>query len=339
NTVFRELSLKQDGPKFADLRLTRGLDPKKPFTEQKKVSALKAGEKFVLKDITTSKFEAYDSLPKVYSLLNTLSGNSTLQEFVFINNWPGLKPEEKQEKYSKYACHELNFFIYRKDPEFFKKVIQPYLKNKKDKTFLDRWLLDENLDSYLDAWKFAQLNMVERILLGQNIRARQASLARHVKEKFDMIPPNVELFNQLFKTAIKGSALDTADKYGFAQAGKQLLKRMPQKPGAALPPMDAPDTGGAPGGEFSRNENKKVQERMSDKKEMAMAEKSKAVLAKKSKGRQRLKDVAAKADEEDEALDAGEAFYKSEGQSRKQARQFYRKLEKTSEWAENNYYK
>ncbi len=339
NTVFRELSLKQDAPKFADLRLTRGLDPEKPFTEQKKVSALKAGEKFVLNDITTSKFEAYDSLPKVYSLLNTLSGNSTLQEFVFINNWPGLKPEEKQEKYSKYACHELNFFIYRKDPEFFKKVIQPYLKNKKDKTFLDRWLLEEDLDSYLDAWKFAQLNVAERILLGQNIRARQASLARHVKEKFDMIPPNVERFNQLFKTAIKGSALDTADKYGFAQAGKKLLKRMPQKPGAALPPMDAPETAAsAPSSGFSRNENKKMaQDKLVDRKEMALAEKSKAVLAKKSKGRQGLKDLAAKADEEDEA--GGEAFYRSEGQSRKQARQFYRKLEKTSEWAENNYYK
>ena len=40
-------------------------------------------------------------------------------------------------RYSKYACHELHFFLYHKDPEFFRTVVQPYLKNKMDKQFLD----------------------------------------------------------------------------------------------------------------------------------------------------------------------------------------------------------
>ncbi|MDA1139938.1 MAG: hypothetical protein O3B01_15290 [Planctomycetota bacterium] len=332
NTVFRELALKQDAPKFADLRLSRGFDPKKPFTEQKKVSTLKTGEKFVLKDITTSKFEIYDSLPKVYSLLSTLSGNSTLREFLFINNWPHLKPEEKQENYSKYACHELNFFIYKRDPDFFKKVIQPFLKNKKDKTFLDRWLVGENLDAYLDAWKFSQLNMVERILLGQTLRKRQASLARHVKENFDMTPPDVERFNQLFETAIKGSAFETGDKYGFVSASREMLLKA-ALPGAALPPMDAPALAIARDG-ADKNENlRAANAQLADRKEMAAAP-----AAKKAKDSLALRERAQKADAEGEG-DADAAFYRSEEKGRSQARQFYRKLEKTSEWAENNYYK
>ena len=331
-TVFRELSLKQDAQKFADLRLTRGLSPEKPFTEQKKVSLFKAGEKFILKDITTSKFEVYDSLPRVYALLSTLSGNSTLQEFAFINSWPDLKQEEKQEKYSKYACHELNFFIYSKDPEFFKKAIQPFLKNKKDRTFLDRWLLEENLDAYLESWKFAQLNMVERILLGQSIRKRHASLARHVKEKFDMIPPNIERFNQLFKTAIKGSALDTGDRYGFSKAGQNEKLRRAPKPGEALPPMEAPQASSALG--LPKNQNRA--------REMAAKVKAKAAPPLRSKKPRAGGKGEAKADAMDDAIEAeelAEGFYSEEREARQHTRQFYRKLEKTSEWAENNYYK
>ena len=33
--------------------------------------------------------------------------------------WPKLKDEDKLAKYSEYACHELSFFLSRKDPEFF----------------------------------------------------------------------------------------------------------------------------------------------------------------------------------------------------------------------------
>jgi len=55
----------------------------------------------------------------------TLSNNPQLIEFGFLMNWPNLKPAEQRAQYSKYACHELHFFLYHKDPEFFRTVIQP----------------------------------------------------------------------------------------------------------------------------------------------------------------------------------------------------------------------
>ena len=338
-TVYRGVSLPEVAPKYDDLRLVRALDPKQKFTEQKQVSAVKGGGKFILKDITTSKFEVYDSFGKVYALLNTLSGNATLREFSFIVQWPKLKPKEKQEKYSKYACHELSFFIFNKDPDFFRTVVKPYLANKKDKTFIDRWLLGDKLDDYLDPWTFSQLNIVERILLGQSIKNRKATLARHVKDGFDMLPPNIERFNHLFKTAIKGSALETGDAFGFLNAKKSAvgLKDQAQNEGremsvsAELASAGKTESAGfeAPGGRL-RTAKSKPRARKAPAASPALKELEKKKMQKRDA-------LAGEAD--DEMPEADQAFYKSDAKAREEARQFYRKLEKTMEWAENNYYK
>jgi len=307
NTVYREVSLPDLTTPFKDLRLLTGLDPKKHYTEQKQITVVQANKSFVLADISTSKFEAYDSLAKVYALYATLSGNSTLREFGFILNWPKLKPEEKQAKYSEYACHELNFFIYKKDPDFFRKVVLPYLKNKKDKTFLDHWLLRDDLSAYLKPWAFAQLNIVERALLAQRVKREQQPMARHVRDLWELIPPNIERFNFLFKTALKGSALETRDTFGLGAAKDQLRARehaaaakglrglARATTGSAAPKPAAPAPREAPGPEDKAEKLKKLGE-------------------------------------------AEEKYYDRDAKKRAQVRQYYRKLDKTTEWAENNYY-
>src|SRR5207253_5652947 len=136
-----------------DLRLRAGLDPQGHFTQQKQVSLLTQGQPFTLADVAGSRFEAYDSLAKVYGLYATLAHDPKFAEFAFVLNWPKLKIEEKRARYSKYACHELNFFLASKDPAFFREAVKPYLANKKDKTFLDHWLLEDDLAGYLDPWR------------------------------------------------------------------------------------------------------------------------------------------------------------------------------------------
>jgi hypothetical protein len=148
----------------------------------------------------------------------TLSNNPTLIEFGFLMNWPNLKPEEKRVQYSKYACHELHFFLYHKDPEFFRTVVQAYLKNKKDKQFLDHWLLGDDLAAYAQPWGYTQLNATERILLSQRVAADRQHTVRDTADRFALIPPDVERFNTLFETALKGSALETGDALGIDKA-------------------------------------------------------------------------------------------------------------------------
>jgi hypothetical protein len=117
--------------KLKDLRLTLNLDPAKPFAEKKEVTVLTTGQSLTLPDVLTSQLETYDTFGSIYSLYLTLSGNDTLASFGWLLGWPKLKDEEKRAKYSEFACHELNFLLSRKDPDFFAKVVQPYLRNKK----------------------------------------------------------------------------------------------------------------------------------------------------------------------------------------------------------------
>ena len=169
NTTYRSTSLTEMPANFVDLRLKNGLDPTKHFTQQKQVTVAEPGKVFAIEDIVNSKFEAYDSLAKVYSLYATISKDPKLAEFAFVLRWPTLKPEQKKELYSKFACHELSFFLSKKDPEFFKTVVTPHLANKKDKTFLDHFLLGNDVNRFVQPWEFGRLNVTERVLLSQKI--------------------------------------------------------------------------------------------------------------------------------------------------------------------------
>ena len=46
------------------------------------------------------------------------------------------------QKYEKYGSHEFNLFLYFKDRIFFDNVVKPYLPSKKDKDFIDHFVLD-----------------------------------------------------------------------------------------------------------------------------------------------------------------------------------------------------
>ncbi|MFZ2961316.1 MAG: hypothetical protein WA705_30945 [Candidatus Ozemobacteraceae bacterium] len=340
----REIALNGDSDEFKDLRLVRGLDPLRHFSERKNISALIGSGPFVLNDITTSKMEVYDSLGTVYRLFSGIRQDATMTEFSFILEWPTLKPERKRELYSRYACHELSFFLYKKDPEFFKTVIKPYLVNKKDKTFLDHWLLEDDLSEYLKPWAYRRLNIVEQILLGRRIADRTSATARHAKDLYDLIPPDIEAFNKLFQTALKGSALETDDRLGMAAGLKKAMAAPPPPPpaypksqvameaasGLVAPSCPAPCVA------------------MSESKDMAKSKRASKGMAGPGAP---MKKLASKRDEssldmkspneEEAAFDiSGEELQDNEADlgRRQAARPLFRKLEKTEEFVENNYY-
>ena len=344
NTIYREISLAQPVQKVRDLRMLTVLDSAKHFTQQKQVSILQKGDTISLPEATGSNLESFDSLAKVYRLYSTLHADANLVEFSFILNWPTLKPEEKREKYSKYACHELSYFLSRKDPEFFTAVILPYLKNKKDKTFMDHFLLGDDLSGYMKPWAYGRLNTVERVLLAQHLEGEAPKTARALKDQFDLLPPAIDQFNMLFDTAIKAGALETG-----GPASLNFISPLPTgEAAAANAPAPAPaemialGAGGravtaAPAAPMAMNfrgyaakPTPTAGRRMAAKAEaMDSLEKSKDSLKK-------MDEVAADA-EQDLGLQDGLSVNK-ELAARGEIRQLYRKLDKTMEWVENNYY-
>ncbi len=220
DAVWRSFALPEAGTKFTDLRLAHNLDPAKPFAQKKEIAVLKPGGAFALTDTLTGELETYDTLGSVYALFTTLSGDGNLAKFAWLLQWPKLGDEERHAKYGEFACHELNFFLWRKDAAFFEKTVRPYLANKKDKTFMDDFLLGNDLARYLEPWAYARLNVVERALLAQRAKGEAANAARHLRELWEMVPPNPDEQDRLFETALRGRALESLIKLG---AGTLIL--------------------------------------------------------------------------------------------------------------------
>jgi len=340
SAVYRSFALPELPTKFQDLRLTRNLDPQKDFTERKEVTIVPASKTLTVTDLLTAEFESYDTLASVYALMATLSGDPHLAEFAWVLQWPQLSVEERRAKYSEFACHELNVFLWKKDPEFFRTVIQPYLRNKKEKTFLDDFLLDlpvpgaapqpSTLRGYLQPWRFARLNMAERAFLAQRLGAPEvAATARHLRELFELIAPNVARDDVWFETALRGRALQGTNEFGVAKAeldlalAPSLLIAAPEAAAgsvAANRPMRGMVAAGLGGEKLAETDALAV---LAD----GVAADKNARFAGRMDSDVQKKDLYAFA-VQDLAKEA-----------RAQVRQFFRALGPTKEWAENNYYK
>ena len=316
STIYREVALAEVDRGRRDLRLDLALDSAAHFTEKRQITSLPAGGELTVRDISTSEVEKYDTLAKVYALYTTLSGDSTLTEFEFTMRWPDLDDSEKRRLYSTYAGHELNLFLANKDPEFFAAVIKPYLANKRAKTFLDHYLLDDDLGAFLTPWAFARLNIVERILLTRRVAGRRGNGSRHASDLFDLLPVDIERDNHLFDTALMGSALATDDDMGLERekgavraAAKSLSLAMPMGSAGGMVPPPAPACAPMP----------EPQPMMLD--EICAKEEEEA-------------DLECAVD--DDSFGMGMA--KRDARGRSEMRAFYEKLDQTQEWAENNYY-
>ena len=209
NTTARTISLPEQKADFVDLRLRNGLDPRSHFTQQKQVTCPASRvSRSCWPMPPPAALKSTTAWQKVYGLYATLSHDPKLAEFSFILTWPKLKLDEKKALYSKFACHELSFFLAKKDPEFFRAIVKPYLANKKDKTFLDHWLLEDDLREYLHPWQHARLNSVERVLLAQRLAGESPKTARHLTDLVRLLPPNLERERMLYETALKAGELD-----------------------------------------------------------------------------------------------------------------------------------
>lgn len=224
-TSSRRLALAEAAEPPKDLRLRPGLDPERHAIERKDVLGLPAGETLTVDDLATARVEIVDTLGKAYRYLLALGDDPTLREFGFVARWHELSPAEKRAKYSKYACHELHLFLYWKDRAFFDEVVKPYLANKRPLTFVDRWLLDEDLSRDVELWRFGRLNTFERCLLLRRASAGVADATRRlIGDEVELSPPDPEGDARLVDALLGTSALSNEQgEVGNALARAQEL--------------------------------------------------------------------------------------------------------------------
>ena len=245
HSIERSINLPLEKLEPKDSRLAKAFDPSEHFSQSKQIKILKQDDTLVVKDVVSAKFEHYDDLGDVFKLFRTLNPSAKLERFAFILDWPQKMAKEKQELYSRFASHELNYFLMKKDPEFFETVVLPHLKHKRDKTLMDLWLLEEDVSQFAGPWEFARLNAFEKILLSQRLEAQSADIIRHTNEAYLASPTKRLEFDGLFDTSISGLGLER-DRAWTGRLGESGLSfgngRLPIITGGAAPVMSSPVT-------------------------------------------------------------------------------------------------
>lgn len=166
----RLFSLPESALGLKSQTLPTSLSFSQPHAEIRRISTLRPNDRIRIHDISTSSFAVIDSVGRLLSVLLQL-GQTTdsipaqAEEWLFLGNWAEYEKQEKERIYSEKAGNELNLFLYYKDPAFFTSVVQPFLTNKLQKTFLDDYLLGNSLEKYLPMQAVLQLNPAEQALL------------------------------------------------------------------------------------------------------------------------------------------------------------------------------
>jgi hypothetical protein len=163
--------LQDDGnQQYRDVRLNNVLNPEIHWTERREILELREpGSSLYIETFATSDIETYDDLSDVFELYITLSGINQLRSFKFLTKWVELDMEKKLEYYDRYQSAEVNFYLFNKDAESFEAVVQPLLRSKVQKDFMDLYLLEDDVSSFVSVIKYQSLNTLERILLASRI--------------------------------------------------------------------------------------------------------------------------------------------------------------------------
>lgn len=233
STVQRSFATKAVAASTRDLRLVNAFDPETHVSQSKQVELLEPNAPFVIEDVLTAKFQSFDELGDIYQVLKALNPDQHLSQFAFILSWMDKDKAEKQKLYSQFACHELNFFIAKKDREFFTTVVKPYLASKREKTFIDHYLLGNNLAEFLKPWNFARLNSVERILLAQQMENQKADLLQHLEELYHLNPTTRVYAGRLYDSTIAAGTLFGRD----SGIDTDFLERLKGKDQSKLPAL------------------------------------------------------------------------------------------------------
>ena len=351
---YAELSLPGRATEIADLRLRQALDPDRHFTEQDSVTLLKKGERLEIKDLRTARLEVFENLSSAYRYLLAVREDATLRQFEFILNWPDLKEEEKRTRYSQFACHELNFFLWKKDPRFFAEVIAPYLANKRDQTFVDKFLLGSKLNPYFEPFEYERLNSLERILLAHRSEDRLESTQWDFRDRLALHPPDLTRFNMLFNGALATGGLTFSDLNAARDNANGWFGRVATDAisAPASPPVEGEAFGSGGGFADGKSRGRSLRRSLKsnalslDDAEGAVTESAVEEMKKLGEVQDKRQTKAKQARKETELhkkdLDQQEVVfdaYADAGLDLSAVEALYRPVESTKEWAETNYYR
>ncbi|CCW71629.1 unnamed protein product [Phytomonas sp. Hart1] len=197
-------------PAFRDKRLAKSKENGVAYVQARRAYCLAKGGAVEIGDSDATDFNVIDSLAALFNHLRLINPDPAMAEWEFLTKWQDLGPRAQLEKYDKYACHELNIFVYFKDPEFFHAVVRPHLRSKSQKHLIDYFLLGdvEALARFLSPTRLDLLNVLERVLLvrffAKERGAECGAIAADVVHRVASQEPDQKLYERLFDMVVMG---------------------------------------------------------------------------------------------------------------------------------------
>jgi len=197
NTVLRHIILNESQfPQgINDCTLTPGLPVDEHYMERRRCMCLMPGDKLQIEDILTSEFEPFEGIDEIFYLYRALksqesaAAKAAIHKYEWIVRWHTLSVEERLANWEAFQSNEVNFFLFKKDNEFFQKVVVPALKSKLQKSFFDKYLLNEDLTMYQRLDLLVTLNCFEKVLLAERLQGTWAeNCCRNIESEASLIP-------------------------------------------------------------------------------------------------------------------------------------------------------
>ena len=239
-------------PAYKDIRQKSQFNTQDHYRQENSIKAYDNLSKFDEGDSSVSDYEIYSSVVDVYALYKAINSDAKLDEFRFLLNWDDLEEEEKQHKYSRYASHELNFYLYQRDRKFFDKNIKPIISNKLKKDFIDDWLLHNDLAKYTSEYQYSRLNVIEKALLAKRVKWQKDSVLTDLIETITSKEEDYYKRDRLFEIALTGG-VDSSAEYSKKDAAfrqemakkaapskrkaRRMMKPMVASPGSGMAKM------------------------------------------------------------------------------------------------------
>ncbi|MCA9135402.1 MAG: hypothetical protein KDB00_01550, partial [Planctomycetales bacterium] len=300
-----------------DLRLANSLPIDQSLSFERAVSIVSADNPLDLATLGSAQVQVYGDVASLMTLYRTLVNDKRLDEFQVLGRWHALKTAEKLEHYSKLASHELHLFLSVHDREFFDSVIKPYLANKKEKQFVDQWLLGEDLSEYGTLWKYQRLSAAERALLAIRVPDLRTHIRRDLFETVAMMDEDYGANRKLIESALRSSGMAISGMMADEMAGEvrmNLQDGVVRESESLYAEMDSSGAMGGMGGALGLNKK--------------LAESARGGIARR---------LGRAAQEKAESPPASMAFGARNWAALADQRGFYQALDSTKQWAESQF--
>jgi len=205
-----------------DRRLAKPLDAQKYHVGTRRAASLAKGAEAAIESVIDADWRAFTTLAEAHAFLLGASGDSKLNDFLPLLDWPALDEKAKLAFLSEHACNELHLFLARKDPEFFNKHVKPMLSEKREPGLIDDILLGRDLSAYLRPYAWQRLNAAEKALLSQAMPEIRERIATELGQRWELEAPTPEQETILFTQTLRGTDLDPTDSLGLARNVEEL---------------------------------------------------------------------------------------------------------------------